>query len=101
MVFILVYNKCLYLVFIVGTIYIGKAVKYPKIILDGYEYQMHIKELNRTRWRCKYHKKLKCRASLYSTGHTISVYNNHCDHPTENVVLDNLIARNVAIIYNK
>lgn len=81
-----------------GIIYIGKAQKYPKIILYNYEYQMHIKEHNRTRWRCKYQKKLKCRAVLYTTGKNVYVSHPH-SHDPQNIKHEGLVAQKVDIIY--
>lgn len=86
--------------YFLDIIYIGKAQKHPKLILDNYIYQIHIAEPGKTRWRCKYQTKYKCRAYLYSTGNNVFVQNTH-SHPTEQVNLDDLFPKKVKVIYNK
>nr|CAH7732201.1 unnamed protein product [Callosobruchus chinensis] len=65
----------------IGIIYICKGRKYPRLILDSYEYNCHIKEANRTRWRCKDQNKTKCSASLYTSGNEVRVKNHHNHKP--------------------
>lgn len=81
-----------------GIIYFGKAQKHPKIILDNHIYQIHIQEPGKTRWRCKFQTKQKCKAILYTTGNNVYVHNSH-NHPSEKVNVHNLFSKSVKVIY--
>lgn len=82
-----------------GIIYIGKALRYPKIILNDYEYQIHIKTGNRTRWRCR-ERNAKCKAILYTSGNTVSMQHDH-NHPKVAVDYTNLVTHKVNITREK
>ncbi|XP_023014967.1 uncharacterized protein isoform X25 [Leptinotarsa decemlineata] len=82
-----------------GTIYFGKAVKYPTLILDNYEHQLHYKESNRTRWRCRFHQKLQCRAILFTTGKTVVIRKTH-NHPADRIDCENLVPHHVIILHS-
>lgn len=82
-----------------GVIYIGKALRHPKIILNGFEYLIHIKKGNRTRWRCK-ERYTKCKAILYTSGNTVSVQHDH-NHPNRNVNYTHLGIHKVNITREK
>lgn len=86
-----------YLLNILGMIYIGVENKLPKIFLSNYEYHFAVKEKNRTRWRCKNWRK-KCKASLYSSGNSVTVYHSH-NHPFENVDVSKLTKKLVTVLY--
>nr|CAI5843119.1 unnamed protein product [Callosobruchus analis] len=60
---------------------LNKIIKEQILILDSYEYNCHIKEANRTRWRCKNQNKTKCSASLYTSGNVVKVKNQHNHKP--------------------
>ncbi|XP_023014972.1 uncharacterized protein isoform X29 [Leptinotarsa decemlineata] len=81
-----------------GFIYFGKALKYPKVILNNYGYRIHRKENNKTRWRCCHENKLKCKAVLYTTGNSVFVNNNH-NHSPEIISEGDLVRKKVNIIY--
>lgn len=59
---------------------------------------MHIQEPSRTRWRCKYQKKLKCRAVLYTTGKNVFVSHPH-SHESQKIQHEDLFAQKVQIIH--
>ncbi|XP_057667862.1 modifier of mdg4-like isoform X26 [Diorhabda carinulata] len=79
------------------TVYFGKALKHPRLIMDNYEYQIHYFEPNKTRWRCRLHTKLKCRAILYTTGNIVYLHSNHNHRPSiincENMVSQKFILK--------
>lgn len=58
-----------------------KGYKYPKIIVDGNEYFIHIKEKGKTRWTCKNYRRSKCKSIIYTTGKVVKVYNEHNHEP--------------------
>ncbi|CAH1102528.1 unnamed protein product [Psylliodes chrysocephalus] len=56
-----------------GLIYFDVGTKYPKIILDNYEYLMYRKESGRTLWKCRSYYgnkdiKDRCKSSLVTSG---------------------------------
>lgn len=82
-----------------GVIYISPGRgKYPRLILDGFDFIMHIKEGARTRWRCA-RQNQKCRATLYTSGNTVQVKysHNHPPHVSENGRTGELITKHVYI----
>ncbi|XP_074038163.1 uncharacterized protein isoform X45 [Leptinotarsa decemlineata] len=80
-----------------GTIYFGRFRKNPKIILDEFEYGLHYKEAHKSRWRCKYYNKYKCKGSIMTTGRNVFVHKPH-NHHSEKVDMEHLIPTNVNII---
>ncbi|XP_023014946.1 uncharacterized protein isoform X7 [Leptinotarsa decemlineata] len=58
-------------------IYIGRGYKYPKIIVNNYEYKIHIKNKGRTRWTCVNYKKSKCNSIIYTYGKIVEIVNDH------------------------
>lgn len=74
----------LYLLYhFLDVIYIGRFRRHPKLVLDNHEYQIYDKSQTKTGWRCKYFRKYKCKAKLYTTGKTVHVYNDHTHPPDE------------------
>ncbi|XP_072393847.1 uncharacterized protein [Diabrotica undecimpunctata] len=82
-----------------GIIYLGKFRKNPKIILGGYEYQLHYTENDKTRWRCKYVGKYKCRGCLMTTGKKVYVHHTH-SHEAFAIDLSQTTPIEVTIIRN-
>lgn len=68
--------------FILGTIFIHKGTKNPKIVLDGHDYQINTKKKDRTLWRCSHYFKTKCKATLITTGNCCTQRHDHNHVPT-------------------
>nr|CAH7732202.1 unnamed protein product [Callosobruchus chinensis] len=68
-------------------IYVLQGRKYPRILVDQHEYNVHKKEENRTRWRCTSEKNTKCKAVCYTSGNTVVLRRQH-NHPPKQI--DNL-----------
>ncbi|XP_057667847.1 modifier of mdg4-like isoform X12 [Diorhabda carinulata] len=69
-----------------AIIYLTKAQKHPKLILNGHGYHIALRQLNRSRWRCKKHRSNRCLAFLYTTNdgrNTVYIYNDHNHSPDE------------------
>ncbi|XP_018573594.1 protein tramtrack, beta isoform isoform X14 [Anoplophora glabripennis] len=64
-----------------GTIFVGKGRKNPVLVLSNYEYSIHRKKMNRTRWRCIYYSRTKCSACIYTTGSTVTTLYDHNHEP--------------------
>ncbi|KAG5900265.1 hypothetical protein JTB14_000792 [Gonioctena quinquepunctata] len=58
-------------------IFILPGRKYPRIVIDDYEFNVHKKEANKTRWRCTNESKTKCTAVLYTFGNTVITRRSH------------------------
>ncbi|XP_072393839.1 uncharacterized protein [Diabrotica undecimpunctata] len=65
-------------------IFVLPGRKYPRIIVDEYEYNVHKKEENKTRWRCTNESRTKCTATLYTFGHTVIMKRSH-NHPKSRI----------------
>nr|CAH7732200.1 unnamed protein product [Callosobruchus chinensis] len=74
------------------------AHKYPRMIMDNYQYQIHYQDPSKTRWRCRMHQKNLCRAILYTTGNCVLIHNGHNHAPLENIPYDQLKMQVVKII---
>lgn len=77
----------------------GKGYKYPKIIVDGYEYKIHIKKQDKTRWTCANYKHSKCKSIIYTYGNVVNVLYNHNHDPTlKTLDYKKLIPQSVTIL---
>lgn len=83
------------------TIYIGKGYKYPKIVVDGYEYNIQLRNKERTRWTCANYKFSRCKSIIYTYGKMVVVKNSH-NHPSmlKKIDLEKLIPQKVTISRN-
>ncbi|CAH1986781.1 unnamed protein product [Acanthoscelides obtectus] len=59
------------------TIYFCEGRKYPKLLIDNYQFQIHRREEKKTRWRCVNCNKTKCTARAFTFGKTVSVHDTH------------------------
>ncbi|XP_018573600.1 protein tramtrack, beta isoform isoform X20 [Anoplophora glabripennis] len=66
-----------------GIIYISRGRKHPRLILDKFEFNLHIKDAFRTRWRCTNQNKTKCSAVLYTSGNEVTMKHEHNHLPRE------------------
>lgn len=69
-----------------ATMYLGRASKHPKLILNGHAYHIALRQVERSRWRCKKHRSNRCLAFLYTTNdgsNKIFLYNDHNHDPDE------------------
>ncbi|RZC39651.1 FLYWCH domain containing protein [Asbolus verrucosus] len=82
----------------VRVIFIAKANKNPKLILDDNEYVTHVITKDKTRWRCKSYFKTKCMAALVTRGKVVRMVHEH-NHPPniKNMDSKNLLIKNVHI----
>ncbi|KAF7282369.1 hypothetical protein GWI33_002747 [Rhynchophorus ferrugineus] len=53
-----------------GIIYIVGGRKHPRLMLNDYEYSVHVQEHFRTRWRCT-NRRNNCSAVIYTTGNRV------------------------------
>ncbi|XP_072393823.1 uncharacterized protein [Diabrotica undecimpunctata] len=83
------------------VIYFGHSRKNPTLILNGYEYQFHYQEINKTRWRCKYYTKSKCKASLMTTGREVVIHQNVHSHEREELDFTNKKQISVSITHRQ
>lgn len=67
--------------FIIGTIYVGKGRKYPKLVLDNYVFRFHRRKYGKTRWLCPAASVSKCKATLYTYGTTVEFLYKHNHEP--------------------
>ncbi|XP_018573608.1 protein tramtrack, beta isoform isoform X27 [Anoplophora glabripennis] len=82
-----------------GIIYVGRGYKYPKIILDGYEYKIHVKRQDKTRWTCANYKHSKCNSTIYTYGNVVKVIYKHNHQPTlKTLDYQKLIPQTVTIV---
>ena len=63
--------------FFPGVIFIAKATKNPKLILDGNEFVTHVIGKRRTRWRCNAYFRTRCLAALQTKGKVVKVMGTH------------------------
>lgn len=68
--------------------------------MDNYEHQKHVQEYNRTRWRCRWHNKLRCKAILYTTGKNIIVNTWH-NHQADNIDCSNMNSSVFRVVFKK
>lgn len=99
--FIIIYNNGF--LYILGIIYFtkGSTMKYPRLIINNYEYQIHIHDVGKTRWRCRWHQKLKCRAIIYTSGKTVFINSDHNHAPLGEIDCRNLTGQLVTFVRNK
>ncbi|KAH1028213.1 hypothetical protein HUJ05_001588 [Dendroctonus ponderosae] len=71
-------------------IYISRGRKYPLMVVDGFEFYMHIQTALKTRWRCVNQRK-KCRAVLYTSGKVVKLRRSHNHVPKSKSELGFLI----------
>ncbi|KAL3277339.1 hypothetical protein HHI36_012690 [Cryptolaemus montrouzieri] len=61
-------------------IYFTHGKKYPKLIIDRYEFMLERKYADKTAWTCKYKEKKKCKARLLTFGRTVKLMNSTHNH---------------------
>nr|CAI5823124.1 unnamed protein product [Callosobruchus analis] len=49
------------------TIHFCQGRKYPKLLIDSYQFQIHRREEKKTRWRCVNCNKTKCTARVFTS----------------------------------
>lgn len=64
-------------------IYFTKGRIHPQLIHENYVYTFHIKEIDRTRWRCSKQSRSKCSATIYTSGHKAVMKNYHNHQPKQ------------------
>ncbi|XP_045468582.1 protein tramtrack, beta isoform-like isoform X13 [Harmonia axyridis] len=76
-----------------GIIYFTQGKKYPKLIINRYEFMLERKYADKTAWTCKYKEKKKCKARLLTYGRTVKLMNSIHTHPADfNGDVDSLIS---------
>ena len=82
-----------------GVIYFDRAQKYPKLIMNYYDYTIERATTERTIWCCGKKKSLKCKARLITYGSTVKVMNEtHLHEPKEYATKECLTAHVVNIV---
>lgn len=61
---------------VLDLIYVLPGRKHPRIVVDGFEFNVHQRKQNQTRWRCMY-ERTKCSVVLYTFGNTVIVRRTH------------------------
>nr|XP_023014970.1 modifier of mdg4-like isoform X28 [Leptinotarsa decemlineata] len=81
-------------------IYFCQGRKYPKIVVDGYTYIMQKRHDHKSRWRCAYCNKTKCKAILFTFGKTVRLNNQHAHNhsPPPPMSMDDLIPQLFTVI---
>lgn len=74
------------------------GVKNPKIILDGNEYTVYSKQNNRSRWRCNWYYKTKCKSRLITYGKVVQVNHTHNHSPPDRVQMNACTRQIVEVI---
>ncbi|KAK9884687.1 hypothetical protein WA026_007532 [Henosepilachna vigintioctopunctata] len=64
--------------------FLPSGKKYPKIMIENYEFVTHLKQRDSTRWRCGYSVKTNCRAYIITSGKVLHLYKPHNHPPTFN-----------------
>ncbi|ERL95197.1 hypothetical protein D910_12465 [Dendroctonus ponderosae] len=77
----------------------SKGRKYPLMVVDGFEFYMHIQTALKTRWRCVNQRK-KCRAVLYTSGKVVKLRRSHNHVPKSKSELGFLIPQPAVIQRN-
>lgn len=54
-------------------VYFAEGRKYPKLILDGYDFKLHLRNPDCSVWACTQHAKYKCKVRLVTTGQRVTV----------------------------
>ncbi|XP_018573621.1 protein tramtrack, beta isoform isoform X39 [Anoplophora glabripennis] len=62
-------------------IYVCPGRKHPNILVDNYLYNIHSRKEGKTRWRCAFCHKFKCKATLYTFGKIVKAYRSHSHEP--------------------
>ncbi|XP_076252164.1 uncharacterized protein LOC143191191 isoform X38 [Rhynchophorus ferrugineus] len=80
-----------------GLIHIIPGLKNPKIVLNCYEFVIHKKYNNKTRWRCNHFPRTKggCKAALFTSGKVVYIYYTH-NHHHDNVALEQAVPQQVS-----
>nr|CAI5843125.1 unnamed protein product [Callosobruchus analis] len=81
-----------------GVIYVSKARKYPKIILDNFEYRIAKQETKKTTWKCVSCDKMRCRGRIVTFGQTVKILYEHHNHPAPSLDLSPLTPQPVKVI---
>ncbi|KAF7282370.1 hypothetical protein GWI33_002748 [Rhynchophorus ferrugineus] len=78
-------------------IHIIPGLKNPKIVLNCYEFVIHKKYNNKTRWRCNHFPRTKggCKAALFTSGKVVYIYYTH-NHHHDNVALEQAVPQQVS-----
>ncbi|XP_076252170.1 uncharacterized protein LOC143191191 isoform X44 [Rhynchophorus ferrugineus] len=83
-----------------GYIYVVPGTRNPILILDYNEYTIYSKENNKTRWRCSFYFKTKCKSKLVTFGKMVQVVNQHNHILTTTRDLSNCLTQQVHIMRN-
>nr|CAI5843118.1 unnamed protein product [Callosobruchus analis] len=65
-----------------NKIFVVAGKKYPRIIVDHYEYSVHKKVGLKTRWRCALESKTRCKAVCYTYGNNVVLRKIHSHQPS-------------------
>lgn len=76
--------------------------KYPKLIIDGYEFQYEKKTANTstTFWVCGTYHKSKCKGRLITKGNVVYLRHSH-NHPARDFDLSTMSSKRVEVIREK
>lgn len=71
--------------------------KYPKLILDGHDFNKEKTKQYRTLWACSSYSRTKCPARLKTIGNIVYINFNH-NHEPKNPVLNQMKSKIVMIV---
>lgn len=97
------YNKINYfdtMTSFLGTIYVVPGTRNPILILDCNEYTIYSKQNDKTRWRCSFYFKTKCKSKLVTFGKIVQVLNEHNHDMKTSRDLSNCLTQHVNILRN-
>ncbi|XP_044262663.1 protein tramtrack, beta isoform-like isoform X29 [Tribolium madens] len=81
-----------------GAVYFISGSKYPKLVLDKFDYSFQHQNKNKTRWRCTWYFRNRCKAALFTYGKVVEIHNEHNHEPnTETIDCSSLPTHDVII----
>ncbi|XP_018573616.1 protein tramtrack, beta isoform isoform X34 [Anoplophora glabripennis] len=86
-----------------GIIYFDVGTKHPKIVFEGFDFIMHIRNPNKTTWRCSWYHKNKCVSKLITSGRVVTVTgeHNHLRNDKLTFKCDSMLSQIVEIVRKK
>ncbi|CAG9856471.1 unnamed protein product [Phyllotreta striolata] len=85
------------MLFLESVIYHVRGTRNPKVFVENYSYSLQRRSNTKSRWRCLFVNKTRCRAFLNTYGNNVKVINHHNHDPPKMPSTHLLISQNVVI----